>query len=237
MGKLLIKNAAEVVTCSGDQGLNIINDGAVLIEDGLIKKVGITEEVLLTMKENLNPGKTETDKAENNQDLKVINAEGKTVMPGFVDPHTHFVFGGYRADEFNWRLQGIPYTEIMERGGGIVNSVSATREASFAELKNRGRRRLDSMLSYGVTTVEGKTGYGLDTETELKQLQVMKELEKEHPLTIVKTFLGAHAFPPEYKDNREGYVDCLIKEMIPAIQDEGGVDFIDVFCDQGVFSV
>ena len=230
--KLLIKNCAELVTCSGKQGLNIINNGAVLIEDGLIKVVGKTEEVNNYVKKAVY-----TADKNDVTGLEVIDATGKAVLPGFVDPHTHFIFGGYRADEFNWRLQGVPYTEIMARGGGIVNSVSATREASFAELKNRGLKRLDSMLNYGVTTVEGKTGYGLDTETELKQLQVMKELEAEQPLDIVKTFLGAHAFSPAYKDNKEGYVDYVINEMLPAIKNEGGADFIDVFCDKGVFSV
>ncbi len=231
MSKLLIKNAAELVTCSGKQGLGIINRGAVLIEDGIIKVAGKTGDVIAEIEKKNN--------VSNNykEDLKIIDASGKAVLPGFIDPHTHFIFGGYRDDEFNKRLQGVPYTQIMEEGGGIVNSVQATRNSSFTELKTRGRKRLDSMLNYGVTTVEGKTGYGLNTETELKQLKVMKELDEEHPLDIIKTFLGAHTFPPEYEGNKEGYVDYVIKDMIPAIQAEGGADFIDVFCDQGVFSV
>lgn len=222
MGKLFIKNAGELITCAGGKGLNIIKDGAVLIEEGIITRVGRTQELVYEL---------------NEKECKVIDAKGKPVLPGFVDPHTHFVFAGYRDDEFCWRLQGIPYAEIMKRGGGIIKTVDSTRAAAFEELKELSRKRLDSMLSFGVTTVEGKTGYGLDLETELKQIRVMKKLDEEHPIDVVITFLGAHATPPEYKNNSDGYVRYLIEEVLPVVVQEGGVEFCDVFCDQGVFTV
>ena len=150
---LLIKNAAELVTCSGFKpkhgsemsDLHVINDGAVVVEDGVIKAVGTTEEILSIYRE---------------ADFDVIDAEGKAVLPGFVDSHTHFVFGGYRAEEFSWRLRGDKYMDIMKRGGGIASSVKSTREASKQQLMEAGIKRLNSMLSFGVTTVEGKSGYG-----------------------------------------------------------------------------
>ncbi|MDD2481001.1 MAG: amidohydrolase family protein, partial [Lutispora sp.] len=189
---MLIKNAQELVTCSGfkaKQGkemsdLHIIEDGAVIIEDGIIKAAGKTEEIL---------------KKYDEKNYEVIDASGKAVLPGFVDSHTHLIFGGYRAEEFSWRLRGDSYMDIMQRGGGIVNSVKATREASIEELVEVGLSRLESMLSFGVTTVEGKSGYGLNLETEVKQLKAMEELDRIHPIDIVRTFMGAHATPVEYK--------------------------------------
>lgn len=230
MKGILVKHAGELVTCAGKapkvgremKELAVIKDGAVTVEDGIITRVDTTKNLL-----------QEIDESE----FAVIDAEGRPVLPGFVDPHTHFVFGGYRAEEFGWRLQGIPYMKIMERGGGIISTVKATRETSFAELKAAGRKRLNSMLSFGVTTVEGKSGYGLDLETEFKQLRVMQELNREHTLDIAITFLGAHAVPPEYRDSPGKYVDFLVKEVIPAVAKEDGVEFCDVFCDKGVFSV
>lgn len=230
MSKLLIKNAKELVTCKGRapktgakmNELEIITDGALRIEDGIIMQVGKTDEIT-----------AEIDEAE----FEVIDASGQAVLPGFIDSHTHFVFGGYRADEFNWRLQGMPYTEIMERGGGIVNSVESTRQATRAKLVVDAQKRLDSMLSFGVTTVEGKSGYGLDLETELKQLQVMEELNHEHTVDIVSTFLGAHAIPAEYEGRSADFIDYLIEEVMPVVVKEIAVDFCDVFCEQGVFSI
>ncbi|MEC9488518.1 MAG: imidazolonepropionase [Halanaerobium sp.] len=229
MNRLLIKNAGELITCAGgapkrgtEMGeLGIIEDGAVTVEDGKITRVGRTGEILRGIRE---------------EDFMVFDAKGKPVLPGFIDPHTHFVFAGYRADEFSWRLAGIPYMEIMERGGGILSTVNATRQASFDLLKDNGLKRLNSMLTYGVTTVEGKSGYGLDLATELRQVRVMEELNDLHPVDIVITFLGAHAFPPEYKDKRESYISLLIEDILPEVA-ATGAEFCDVFCDRGVFTV
>lgn len=229
-GNILIKNASEVVTCSGFKSkagremsdLKTILSGAVVVEEGIIKAVGKSDKILETFKE---------------KDYQVIDASGKSVLPGFVDSHTHFVFGGYRAEEFCWRLSGISYMDIMQRGGGIANSVKATRAASKKELYNSGMKRLDSMLSLGVTTVEGKSGYGLDCKTEIKQLEVMDELDRAHPIDVVKTFLGAHAVPEEYKGEEEKFIDYIIKEVLSVVVEKKLAEFCDVFCEKNVFSV
>jgi len=229
-GNILIKNASEVVTCSGFKSkagremsdLKTILSGAVVVEEGIIKAVGKSDKILETFKE---------------KDYQVIDASGKSVLPGFVDSHTHFVFGGYRAEEFCWRLSGISYMDIMQRGGGIADSVKATRAASKKELYNSGMKRLDSMLSLGVTTVEGKSGYGLDCKTEIKQLEVMDELDRDHPIDVVKTFLGAHAVPEEYKGEEEKFIDYIIKEVLSVVVEKKLAEFCDVFCEKNVFSV
>lgn len=229
-GTLLIKNAAELVTCSGFgpkfgkamEELHIIPNGAVYIEDGVIQLVGTTEEV---------------EKKLTHRPDQVIDAAGKAVLPGFVDSHTHFVFGGYRAEEFSWRLRGDSYMEIMERGGGIINSVRATKEASKEELFKLGKKRLDSMLSFGVTTAEGKSGYGLDYETEIKQLEVMEEIDQVHPVDVVKTFLGAHAVPKEYKGREDEFIDFIIEKVLPEVVERKLAEFCDIFCEKNVFSV
>lgn len=229
-GNVLIKNAAELVTCSGFQGkkgeemnnLHVIPNGAVVIEAGIIKAVGTTEEVL---------------KKYNESEYEVIDAAGKAVLPGFVDSHTHFVFGGYRAEEFSWRLRGDSYMEIMERGGGIINSVRATAEATKEDLHRAGKKRLDSMLSFGVTTVEGKSGYGLNYDTEIKQLEVMDALNQEHPMDIVKTFMGAHAVPKDYKGREDEFINYLIEEVLPTVAERNLAEFCDIFCEKNVFSV
>lgn len=227
---ILIKNASEVVTSSGNRAkfgkemsdIGIIENGSVVIEDGIIKAVGPTDEIL---------------KQYDEKNYEVIDATGKAVMPGFVDSHTHFVFGGYRADEFSWRLRGDSYMDIMNRGGGIMNSVRATRAASEEELYELGKKRLDSMLSFGVTSVEGKSGYGLDKDTELKQLRVMKKLQKDHVMDISTTFLGAHAVPAEYKGRTAEFIDLLLNEVLPVVVEEDLAEFFDVFCEKNVFSV
>lgn len=227
---LIIRNASELVTNTGFKAkkglemrdLKVIRDGAVVVENGIITRVGTTDEVM----EGLDVSNYE-----------VLDATGKTLLPGFVDSHTHFIFGGYRADEYGWRLEGVPYMDIMNRGGGIINSVKGTREASEADLIELGLNRLDSMLSLGVTTIEGKSGYGLDTATELKQLRVMREVDRIHPLDVVSTFMGAHAVPPEYKGRGMDFIDLLIAETLPAVAAGNLAEFCDVFCEKNVFSV
>ena len=234
-GNLIIKNAAELVTCSGFAAkkgkdmadLHVIEDGAVIIREGLIEAVGATGDIEEQFK------KTGADLS----DFDMIDARGKAVLPGFVDSHTHFVFGGYRAEEFSWRLRGDSYMEIMQRGGGIVNTVNATRQASAEELIGSGIKRLNSMLSFGVTTAEGKSGYGLDRETEIKQLEVMAHLDKIHYIDVVPTFLGAHAVPEEYKDKEDAFIDFMANEVIPEVADSGLAEFCDIFCEKNVFSV
>ena len=227
---MIIKNVSQLVTCSGFQAkhgqdmsdLRIIEDGAIVIEDGVITAVGKSEDILAKFDET---------------NFNRIDGKGKAVLPGFVDSHTHFVFGGYRAEEFSWRLRGDTYMEIMNRGGGIINSVRATREASKEELIKAGKKRLDSMLSFGVTTVEGKSGYGLDGKTEIKQLAVMKELANIHPLDIVSTFLGAHAVPKAYKGREDKFIDYMKDIVMPEVADRKLAEFCDIFCEKNVFSV
>ena len=167
------------------------------------------------------------------------NARGRCVLPGFVDSHTHFVFGGERAEEFGWRLRGDSYMDIMRRGGGIASTVKATRACNHIQLRTRAEDLLKRMSQMGVTTVEGKSGYGLDKDTELEMLRVMRCLNKdEHRrVDIVPTFLGAHAVPEEYQGRTDDYVDFLIREVMPAVREHGLAEFCDVFCEEGVFSI
>jgi imidazolonepropionase len=227
--RLIIKNAAQLVTCSGFAAkpgaamadLGIIENGALIAEEGIIRTVGSTHRIL------------------DGVDLQastVVDASGKAVLPGFVDSHTHFPFAGYRPEEYGWRLAGMRYMEIMERGGGIVNTMAATRKAGRQELIDLGRRRLDAMLAMGVTTVEGKSGYGLDLETEIKQLEVMAALNANHPVDIVATFLGAHAVPPEYEGRSDDYIDFIIGEVLPVVSERRLAQCCDVFCEKGVFT-
>ena len=234
-GNMLIKNAAQLVTCSGFSAkkgkemadLHIIEDGAVVIKEGVIEAVGQSGDIENQLKDN----------AADLFDFDIIDARGKAVLPGFVDSHTHLVFGGYRAEEFSWRLRGDSYMEIMQRGGGIVNTVEATRQASVEQLLESGIRRLNSMLSFGVTTVEGKSGYGLDRETEIKQLEVVARLNQIHYLDVVPTFLGAHAVPQEYKGKPDAFIDLMATDVLPRVADQNLAEFCDIFCEKGVFSV
>lgn len=229
-GNLIIKNAAQIVTCSGFEAkrgnamadLHVIANGAVIAEAGRIRAVGHTADVLAGF---------------DTGGFEVLDATGRAVLPGFVDSHTHLIFGGYRADEYGWRLKGDSYMDIMRRGGGIIRTVTATRGAGLEELVTAGRSRLDAMLSFGVTTVEGKSGYGLDRATEIRQLEAMRVLGEAHPLEIVPTFLGAHAVPPEYEGRGDAFVDWLAESVMPEVAERGLAEFCDVFCEKGVFSI
>ncbi|MCA1896964.1 imidazolonepropionase [Shewanella putrefaciens] len=169
--------------------------------------------------------------------IPVYRGKGGWITPGLIDAHTHLIFAGNRANEFELRLQGASYEEIARAGGGIISTVKACREADEAELFELGRQRLNALAKEGVTTVEIKSGYGLDTETELKILRVARELGKHHHVDVKTTFLGAHAIPPEYKDNSDGYVDLIIDEMLPAVIAENLADAVDVFCENIAFNL
>lgn len=169
--------------------------------------------------------------------VETLDVGGRLVTPGLVDPHTHLVHGGSREHELALKRSGVPYLEILAQGGGILSTVRATRAASEEELYQKARRSLDEMLLNGVTTVEAKSGYGLDTDTELKQLRVAKKLNESHAVDLVSTFMGGHAVPPEYKGREDEYVDRIVREMLPKVAEEGLAEFCDVFCEQGVFSV
>ena len=166
-----------------------------------------------------------------------IDASGRIVMPAFCDSHTHLVYSGSREQEFVDRIKGLSYEEIAQRGGGINNSASRLRKASEDELYEESFFRIKEIISQGTGAVEIKSGYGLDTESELKMLRVIRRLKKTTPITIRSTFLGAHAVPPEYLNNQDGYVDLIINEMLPRVAEEGLADFADVFCDRGFFTI
>lgn len=166
---------------------------------------------------------------------KVIDASGKTLIPGFVDPHTHLVYAGSREEELQMKIEGKSYMQILEEGGGILSTVKATRRASKQKLKEQSLKRLNGMMRSGTTTVEAKSGYGLDKENEIKSLEVIKELDEEHPVDLVPTYLGAHSLPPEFEDSGE-YIDFCIKEVLPEVIKRDLADYCDVFCEKGVFS-
>ena len=227
---LLIVNANELVTVEGGsqkprtgaqmRELGIIRNGSLAVKDGKIVAVGKTAEV------------TKVFKAEN-----IINANGKTVLPGFVDAHTHLVFAGSREDEFQMRVEGASYMEILGAGGGILRTVRETRKASVEKLGDLTIERLDVMLEHGTTTVEAKSGYGLTTKDELKILEVVQRANQLHAMDVVPTFLGAHAIPLEYQGSPLGYVGLVVDEMIPKVAEKGLAEFCDVFCEKGVFGL
>ena len=229
MNKLIIKNASELVTCKGKapkhgkdmSDIGLINNGCVVIENDIIIDVG-TFDILKKYDEN---------------EYQVIDATNKAVLPGFIDSHTHLIFGGYRADEFSWRLKGDSYMSIMERGGGITSSVRATRNTSIEEFINLGMNRLNKILYMGVTTVEGKSGYGLDCETEIRQLKAMQKLNEMHPVDIVPTFLGPHSVLPEYKGKEDEFIQFMIDDVLPKVKEENLAIFADIFCEKNVFTI
>jgi len=203
--------------------LAIIAGGALAVSDGSIVDLGPTADLVVK-----------------HQAAQTIDAGGRVVMPGFVDPHTHVVFAGDRASEFEQRIAGATYMEIMNAGGGIMSTVRATRAASLDELIDQTRARLDRMLAHGTTTAEAKTGYGLELAAELKMLDAIARLDAEHPIDLVPTFLGAHAIPAEYKGREEAYTDLVVTEMLPAVlsrMPHAASFFVDVFCEKGAFTL
>lgn len=229
---LVIKNIDNLITLEGPNRPRIGKEmGEVsLIENGI---VAIDQDKIIYVGRGELPDSIECDER-----TVFICGKGKTVTPGLVDPHTHLVHGGSREKELEMKLKGYEYLDILEAGGGIHSTVNATKIASFQELYDKAEKSLDIMLGYGVTTVEAKSGYGLDDfETEIKQMEVAKKLDEDHPIDVVSTFMGAHAIPPTYKDNIRGFIDLLIKEMIPYVKEKNLAGFIDVFCEEGVFTV
>ena len=237
LADLIIHNARQLVTCaSGGKpkrdaamlDVGIIENGAVAIADGKIIGVGRSAVILDVYSSD-----------------SIIDAEGRVACPGFVDPHTHIVFAGDRLNEFELKIKGADYLEILASGGGIISTVKQTRAATVEALVEQSLGRLDKMLACGTTTVEIKTGYGLDTETELKMLDVIAELDRVHNATIVPTFLAAHAVPPEYKENSEKYVNLICDTMLSSAWKwfvgstfHGKTPFFcDVFCEKGAFTL
>jgi imidazolonepropionase len=231
---MLIHSASQLLTLAGgpqrgaDLGtLNIIPDGAVLIQEEKIVAVGPSDELRAALPHE-----------------PALNAAGKVVMPGFVDPHTHAIWAGDRSAEFEMRVGGATYMDIMNAGGGIISTVRATRQASLDTLIEETRPRLRNMFNCGTTTAEVKTGYGLDTDTELRMLAALLVLNKEGPLELAITFLGAHAVAPEYKDHSDEYTDLICKTTLPAVKDWWSDNahpydfpFVDVFCETGAFTL
>jgi imidazolonepropionase len=219
MSRILFTGATEVITSDGPAAECVRPGESVLVEDGRIAAVG--EESSMPMGAG---------------DAQRFDCAGGIITPGFVDSHTHAVFGAWRAGEYALRSRGVPYMEIARRGGGINASVRDLRERSEDDLFEVSVGRLQALLRLGTTTVEVKSGYGLDTESELKQLRVIRRLQDATPLDVVPTFLGAHEFPPEHREHRDAYVDVLVSEMIPAVAAERLAVFCDVFMEPGVFT-
>lgn len=224
---LIVNNIGEIFTA--DNKNSVLRGGRLLIaagNDGKFLFIGSESDFIKTV-----------------PDYKSVyagvlkNAGGRVVYPGFADSHTHIVFAATREDEFAMKARGMGYEEIAAKGGGILNSARKTANASFDEIYEQSRKRLAQSLKYGVTTIEIKSGYALTLEGELKLLRVIKKLRDEFPVEIIPTFLGAHAYPAEYKDNHDRYIDILNNEMLPAVKEENLAEFVDVFCEKGYFSL
>ncbi|NHI90542.1 MAG: imidazolonepropionase [Candidatus Thorarchaeota archaeon] len=203
--------------------VSIIEDGAIAIKDGKIIAVGPTNEIL--------------SEISSDPVLPTLEFPGMLATPGFIDSHTHLVFGGSRERDFAMKLAGKTYLEILEAGGGILNTLRSTRAASVNELVANAFSYAEGTLNMGSTTIEAKSGYGLNTENELKMLKTIEILREKLPIDFVSTFMGAHAVPPEFEGKTDSYVDLVIDEMIPAVKKSGYAEFCDVFCEQGVFSI
>jgi len=226
---LLIKNIRQLVTVASNgkpfksgkemRELHVLENAAVLIENGIIQRIAPTNELPAP------------------PDIDVLDAADRVALPGFVDSHTHTVFAGSRENEFVMRAEGKSYEEIAGAGGGILSTMNATRAATKKELLRSAGRRLNEMMKLGTTTVEMKSGYGLNAEAETKILDVMHDLRRDHYMTVIPTFLGAHAFPPEFADDRNGYVELIMGKMLPYVGQRQLAVFCDVFCDKGYFDL
>jgi len=216
----LIINASIIACCTGGEGAGIIENGYVAVKDGKIIALG----------EGNAPGDME------GYGTRIIDAAGKTVTPGLIDSHTHLIHGGSREKELPLKLKGVPYLEILKMGGGILSTVRNTRKASKEELKAKAEKSLDEMLLHGTTTVEAKSGYGLDFDNEIKCLEAALELNASHPIDIVSTYMGAHAVPEEFKGNTQGYIGFMCEKVMPYVKKNNLAEFMDVFCEEGVFS-
>lgn len=227
---LLIDNLSELATPRGKQSRSGADQGRVerlqrvevLCDEGKIVFVGPHEE--------------RVKRHGSLPDIQRIDGQGGTLVPGFVDPHTHLPWAGSREEEFSMRLAGKTYMEIAAAGGGILSTVRATRRSSEEDLALGVRQRLDQMLRYGTTTAEAKSGYGLNLADEIKQLQAIRQANEQHAVDLIPTLLAAHETPPEYREDRQGYVEVVCKEIIPAVSEAGLARFCDVFCEEGVFS-
>jgi imidazolonepropionase len=219
----ILRNISQLATCppgNPQQDAGLLENAAVVWIDDTISWVGSWQDL---------PAEFDAE--------PVIDCERRLVIPGLIDCHTHLCFGGWRADEFESRLRGASYQEIAAAGGGIASTVTATRAASTGKLRRKSKSLLDAMLALGVTTVECKSGYGLDAANELKQLEVYRLLDQTHPVDLVPTFLGAHIVPPEHRGARQRYISLLCEELIPAIANEGLAQFCDAFVEQGAFTI
>ncbi|HEY9463638.1 MAG TPA: imidazolonepropionase, partial [Vicinamibacterales bacterium] len=226
----VIEHASLVATCAGpaprrgaaQRDINAIRDASIAAHQGVVVYVG--------------PASDAEQQLDLHDEAVRLDARGCTVVPGFVDPHTHLVFAGDRQDELHRRLAGATYETIAAEGGGIKKTVALTRAASAKELADAARPRLDEMLAAGTTTCEVKSGYGLTTESELAQLRAIRDLNRTHTVDIVPTFLGAHDIPAEFTSRRADYVTCIVNEMIPRVAAEALAEWCDVFCDVGYFT-
>lgn len=227
---ILINNISQLITLKGPNRPRVKEE---------MNEIGIIENGVLAVSNDkiIYVGDKLPDSIIVDEKTIILSGKGKTVTPGLIDPHTHLVHGGSRENELSMKLKGMKYLDILKAGGGILSTVKSTRESSFEDLYNKAVDSLNKMLEFGVTTIEAKSGYGLDIETEIKQLKVMKKLNEDHYMDIIPTFLGAHAIPEEYKNNPDDFVDIILNNMIPRVSEENLAEFCDVFCEEGVFTV
>lgn len=229
---LIIENIDNLITLKGE---NRARSGKEQAETGLIKNgvVAVKDDKIIYVGEGKLPDHIEVD-----ENTKVIDGKGKLVTPGLIDSHTHLVHGGSRENEFRQKLEGVDYLDILASGGGIHSTVEATRNASFDELYKQAMKSINTMLSFGVTTVEAKSGYGIgDFDTEVRQMEVALKIHDDQAVDIEPTFMGAHAVPKEYEDRADEFVDIVIEEMLPQVAEKKLAKFNDVFCEEGVFTV